>query len=551
MLSPLPTVADILSLPVLAAGGPELVGGAAGLGNPVRWVHVSELPDIAGLLSGRELLLTTGIALATDPASLHGYVRTLAEAGVSGLVIELGRAFRSAPAALREAAEHHRLPVVVLRREVRFVRVTEAAHELIIDSQLDELRAGQEIHDTFTELALDGAEVSEIVRRGAATTGRPLLFEDLRHQVLCYETATLPAEALLDAWAGCTRELPGSGRTRLVTDGAARSWLVTPVGARGEVWGRLAMLTEGAARPRHWTVMDRAAVAIAMGRLIERDQQTLERHGHRSLLADILGGGHPARDLETRAWALGVPLAGRTLIGCVVRLRRLGRGDGAGARDRELGERVAQAAREVGAKALVGFPARGSVAALLSSPGPAQRELQRFAGSVHRLLDGAEWGPVVMAAGSEVDAVRDARRSMREAEQVAETIGESDPPKPCYQLPDVRIRGLMHVLRDDARVQTFCERELGRLLRHDRQHGTDLRRVLETYLSHGLNKSETARELGLSRPALYARLTRISFLLGVDLESPESCLSLHVALLGMSELTPAPPAAGRAPGGGP
>ena len=40
----------------------------------------------------------------------------------------------------------------------------------------------------------------------------------------------------------------------------------------------------------------------------------------------------------------------------------------------------------------------------------------------------------------------------------------------------------------------------------------------------------------LSRPSFYDRLHRIENVLAVDLDSVESCLSLHVALLGLDAL---------------
>jgi len=84
----LPPLSDILALPELSSGGPEVVAGRAGLRNQVRWVHVSELGDIAHLLSGGELLLTTGVALETSPRALVGYLESLAAAGVAALAIE-------------------------------------------------------------------------------------------------------------------------------------------------------------------------------------------------------------------------------------------------------------------------------------------------------------------------------------------------------------------------------------------------------------------------------------------------------------------------------
>jgi hypothetical protein len=52
-------------------------------------------------------------------------------------------------------------------------------------------------------------------------------------------------------------------------------------------------------------------------------------------------------------------------------------------------------------------------------------------------------------------------------------------------LPDRRLRGLLHVLRDDPRVQAFAERELGPLLRRDDAAGGQLIAVLTAFLEAG------------------------------------------------------------------
>jgi purine catabolism regulator len=57
--------------------------------------------------------------------------------------------------------------------------------------------------------------------------------------------------------------------------------------------------------------------------------------------------------------------------------------------------------------------------------------------------------------------------------------------------------------------------------------------MLGIYLDQGRNKSAAADAAHLSRPSFYERLHRIERVLGVDLDSVESCLSLHVALLAL------------------
>ena len=60
--------------------------------------------------------------------------------------------------------------------------------------------------------------------------------------------------------------------------------------------------------------------------------------------------------------------------------------------------------------------------------------------------------------------------------------------------------------------------------------------MLRTYLDHGRNKSAAADAAHLSRPAFYERLAKIERILLVDLDSVDTCLSLHVALIGLDSV---------------
>src|SRR3954466_12005809 len=106
----LPTVAEVLELPEVVRGEPVVRAGAEQLDRRVRWVHVSEVSDIAHLLEGGELILSTGIALPSDPDALAQYVEELSAAGATGLAVELGRRYQGAlPPKLIAAAERSSL----------------------------------------------------------------------------------------------------------------------------------------------------------------------------------------------------------------------------------------------------------------------------------------------------------------------------------------------------------------------------------------------------------------------------------------------------------
>ena len=238
-----PTVAEVLELDQVRQGHPEVVAGAENLQRAVRWAHVSELADIAGLLRGGELILTTGVALPADDADLAAYVADLDDVGAAGLVVELGRRYAGAlPPALVRAAQGRGLPLVALHRQTRFVSITEAVHALVVDAQVAELRATAQVHQTFTELSVEGAEPAEVVRQAAQMAGGPVVLENLAHQVLAYDSAGGDAADLLDGWETRSRSVELSERTGY---DERTGWVVTVVGARGHDWGRLVLVLDG------------------------------------------------------------------------------------------------------------------------------------------------------------------------------------------------------------------------------------------------------------------------------------------------------------------
>jgi len=511
---------------VCRRGRPTVVAGHDRLDTPVRWVHAIELTDVARLLRGGELVLSTGIALPDDERLLAAYVTELADVGVAGLAVELGRRYAgSLPAALVGAAKQAGLPLIAFEREVAFIEITEAVHARIIDAQLDQLRVSERLHEMFTELSVAGASPEEIVRQAAALAGRPVILADLSHRVLACEPAGSDPARLLTGFAARSRSVRGSGRT--VFD-EAWGWLVTPVGARGEDWGRVILVCSGPPSPTDTVLIERAATTLALGRLLTRHRESLERQAHRTLISGIISQAHadPA-EAAVRSRALGVPVDGRQLIAIVLRFRDLSGPASAGvlgvsahARVLDLADAAAAACRAERIPSLVGTLDDDRAGAMLSL-GPRVEPDDVLTRLATRIRDRAP-GAVVIGVGATARSIRDVRRSFLEASQVADVAASRlDSAAPLfYRLPDLRLRGLLHLLRDDPRLQTFVERELGALLAAGQDSG--LIDVLAAYLAAGGNKAEAAKASHLARPTFYERLRRIERICGTDLGSAES-----------------------------
>jgi hypothetical protein len=149
-----------------------------------------------------------------------------------------------------------------------------------------------------------------------------------------------------------------------------------------------------------------------------------------------------------------------------------------------------------------------------------------------RRYAGALPAPLVAAAVSSGVVLIEFRREVAFVE-ITEAVHTQIIDDRAARLPDLRLRGLLYQLRDDARLRAFADHELGPLLAYDAAHGSGLVGDLAAYLNAGGNKALAASRAHLARPTFYQRLRLIERTLGVSLADPESRASLHVALLAL------------------
>ena len=103
-------------------------------------VHISELLDPTGYLSGGELVLTTGLTLPRSKLGCDRYVARLVDAGLSALALGLGPVHSTVPPALAAACQARGLPLLVVPAPTPFLRITKAYWVAVSRSSEQRLR---------------------------------------------------------------------------------------------------------------------------------------------------------------------------------------------------------------------------------------------------------------------------------------------------------------------------------------------------------------------------------------------------------------------------
>ncbi|MCX4904203.1 PucR family transcriptional regulator [Streptomyces sp. NBC_00878] len=515
-LEPALSVRQVLALERVLAGEPEVVAGAGQLDRPVRWVHVAEAADVGVMLSGGEMVLTTGVLLAGDPEAQAEYIRSLHRAEAAAVVLGLGRAFPTPPEVMCRAAERCGLPMVVLHRPFPFAELTEEVQSRLVRRKFAAVSLSESVRTALTGLITAGAPLQRMLDEITSHSACPVVVTNLAHRVLATAGERSAVDDVLRDWERIARQAGGS---------EGDGWVRAELGGRGERWGRIVLCGYRGDAATGRLLADRAAEALVLHRMLGGTaHSSWEEQSAQSLLTDLVSGVVPARQLLPRARAAGLPVNRRTFVPLVVR-------DGEAAQlDRVL--------RLLGLPGLVAELADGATAVLLSLARDQDAEALavRFATRLRMesgggTADGCK--AVVVAAADARTGWDDVPSGLREAQHVADAVAESpaglDLPV-VVRLRDVHLRGLVRLLRDDPHVQSFAERELdGLLCGADAE--SELLPVLRTYLASGRNKSRTAQLHHVSRPALYRRLEAIEARLGVDLDDFEQAASVHIALL--------------------
>lgn len=496
------TVEELLRLPALAPAEPEVLCGDHA--REVRWVHTSEIFDIAPLLKGGEALLTSGLGLVgASTTRVRQYAQSLVAIDVAALLFEVGRTFSAVPPELIDELDSAGIALIRLHGVVPFIDITEAAHRQILDAESRSARASDAATTRLIDALLAGRGASGVLQVVEEITGAPAAYLDMDGRIV---TASGP-----------------------VPEGASE--LDRPVLLFGEPRGRIR--SAAAVTVENRIIVDRGAAALALELARSGLIMPSRRYAHEEFLADLERPGTTGGELAARANSLGFSIGPDQRLVLVCASPVPGRGlDDAYAHLFDLVPRVLGHAIIARSQGLVVVIAQTSA----RRPDEVRSLVERATASPTPVFRSVAVATPERSWAELSNALADARETIA----VAPLIGAGQKP---ILTDDAALVRLLRSMAVTGQLDDFVERQLSAVLDHDARRSTALLPTLLAYFRNGQEKAATAAELGIRRQSLYNRIERIEALLGPGVMSdPTRTVALQVATIGWSILTRTPAA---------
>lgn len=503
--------------------GLELLSGEDAAETPVRWVHISELPDPTPWLSGGEMILTTGLQLNT-PKRQREFARLLCDHHLAGVGFGTGIEHEKVPKALLDEARAVGLPLFEIPYELPFIAITEKAFGRLVNEQYEVLQRSIAIHKRLERLVLEERGLDELVGAVSAAIGGVAMVLDARGEPLAAQTFRRRlSEAAVDSVRERVRTRGGGDRGATGDfapehpDIAGRS-LVLPVSTRGrgapQAW-LFAARDAGSLGDFERLILQQAVTVVALELMRQRVMRDTERRLAGDVLAQALTGHLAESEIESRLRPFGVGGQAAVLVFDT---------EDPGAAEPEL----ESALGEAGHGALVAVRER-----LLCAVVDATDELDplEVARGMRDVLVHGHGGDGVRVAASRVGPIGMLRRSFHEArcalEATALTNG-SAPDVASYE--DLGAFRLLLAVQDDEALRVYTESVLGPLEDGGGEYGDELLRSLEAFIEQNGQWEKAARQLYCHRHTLRYRIRRIEELTGRDLKSARDRIELWLAL---------------------
>ena len=529
------------TLPVLARA--EVAAGANGLERPIRWTHIVDHAEVLSWVRAGDLLLTTAFALKDNPDSELVMIERLAQQGIAGMLVSIGRYIRTLPPETLAAADALDFPIVTIPWEVPLVEVTHALHERIIGQQYALNEQTNHIHRVLSQLVLDGGGLPDLAQRLSELLRCSVTIEDESLHLQAYATlepmdavrrrsiaegATPPEVIEHLRQIGLFERLKETPRPQRVPPapeiGLEMERIIAPILVGQDCYGYLWIIASGRSLGELDSLaIERAAHIAAL--IISREQSVYaaEQRIKARLMENLMdpAGLESPYALQDLLQQFG--LKGRFQVMVI---------ESAENNPARMTALVRQAERLLAENDLPGAVLEWGRRLLLLLETGREPTPRQIAG----LLSGKNGvaGQRTIGISAPADGAQHVQSGYRQALQALQAgLALEAGHGGVWQYERLGYLPWLQNLPPEVQhevQQGYFGELIERIRACDRENQTEYLLTLETYLDHHLNASHTAQALFIHRNTLLKRLQRLQELWTMDWEDPYYVLNLHLAL---------------------
>jgi len=527
------TVQDILEIPELDL---KLLAGGKSTSNPVRWVHISEVPDPTKWLKGGELLLTTGYSFVGDEAAQVSQIKRLIDHNISGLGFGTGFSYDKVPPALIRVAEEYEFPLFEVPYHVPFIAITEAVASKIVNEQYSLLQRSLAVHEKLTKIVLEEKGLEAILSTLSALVGCSAVLFDFHGVVLCEAAYRrhLGAELIADLWGMISDRRADRQNFALSMEGVGSGVQVYPVVASHRIGAFLAVVKDSGDFSEYDRIILHNVVTVTALELVKKKAVAeTEKRLAGDFFDELIASDLYEEEIARRLAFFGLDPQSPHLIVLVDIDEEQGDGVAAEAAQ-EVKERLHWTVDEFMARrdVLCISASRSDSVVILVQPGKMEaHEIIRLAGELQAII--GEMLPeisVSIGIGRPHRQLIDLRQSYYEASYAIKIRKLKGEPGVIASFDDLGSYGLLLGLQDTLSLEVFYDSVLGRLQEYDEQNSSDLVKSLSCFLEANGHWGDAAEKLYVHRHTLRYRMKRVEEITGRDLNQSQDRMEFWLAL---------------------
>ncbi len=514
-----------------------LVAGQAGLNREVRWAHIVDLPDMVDWSRAGELLFTTALGLSVEKEAQKTLIPDLGKIGVAGIVVSVGRYFRTVPKHMITQANEIGFPIITLPWDIAFYDVTRVIMEKVINNRYAILQESLVVHNRLMEIVLKGTGLDDLAETLAELVQCSVSIEDTSFHLLAYANwgkidqarqesillgQTLPVYRDEISKLGVFDALRRTGRPvsvpPLPSIGLYYERMVAPIIAAGELLGYVWLIPQHKLSDEFGIVaVERAATVAAIIMMRERAvyeaQQRLKEGFFERLLNARIG---EEGDLREEARKLGLILNGLQQVMLIHTT----------VPPPHLQTTVQQALVNISHNGMILEWGKELVLLVGVNDTPSGIVIAR---KLWQALSNSGYH-VCIFVGNAYSDIRMLSKSYQEAEEALGLALKQPEEVHVLAFDDLgSVYWLQHLPPEVLRENRYY-RAVERLAKYDLQHRTEVLDTLMVYLNAGANAIRAANQLNIHRNTLRQRIDRASKITKIDLHSPRNFFEIHIAM---------------------